>query len=120
MKIVKLGGQFSFYNPVMAIMKDKRSGELKDEVLNEKVLSAIGEFIVTREKALDVLEELVAFINQELESVATISIIARNEVDGSHAFLRTLKERCKAHGYSPYPNGKVNIGIAGLKEGYSP
>ncbi|MBN1818645.1 MAG: 4Fe-4S binding protein [Sedimentisphaerales bacterium] len=116
MKAVALGGDFASYNPVVALM-DKSTGALKEEVLNEKVLSAIAEFIVPREKVLDVLEKLTAFINAELESVATISVIARNDDDGGHSILHTLEAHGKLHGYAPYPNGKVNIGIAAMKGG---
>lgn len=116
MKVVSLGGDFASYNPVVALM-DKSTGALKEEVLNEKVLSAIAEFVVPREKALDVLEKLMAFINEELPSVATISAISKNDDDGGHSFLRKLQEHGKLHGYVPYPNGKVNIGIAALKGG---
>lgn len=116
MKVVALGGDFASYNPVVALM-DKSTGALQEEVLDEKVLSAIAEFVVPRDKALKVLEELVAFINAELESVATISVIAKNEGDGGHAFLRKLEAHGNVHGYVPYPNGKVNLGIAAFKGG---
>jgi hypothetical protein len=116
MKVVSLGGDFASYNPVVALM-DKSTGALKEEVLNEKVLSAIAEFIVPREKALDVLEKLLTFINAELESVATISVISRNDETGGHSFLRALEAHGKLYGYAVYPNGKVNIGIAALNGG---
>ncbi|HEY5496938.1 MAG TPA: 4Fe-4S binding protein [Syntrophales bacterium] len=119
-KIVALGGDFASYNPVIALMKDKSTGALKEEVLNEKVLSAIAEFIMPRQSALNVLAELIPFINTELkETVATISLIARNEDDGEHSFLRKLEAHGKNHGYIPYLNGKVNIGIAAVKGGNS-
>lgn len=119
-KIVALGGDFASYNPVIALMKDKSTGALKEEVLNEKVLSAIAEFIMPRQSALNVLAELIPFINTELkETVATISLIARNEDDGRHLFLHELEAHGKNHGYIPYPNGKVNIGIAAVKGGNS-
>jgi len=117
-KIVSLGGDFASYNPVVALM-DKSTGALKEEVLNEKVLSAIAEFIVPRDKALDVLVQLLAFINAELASVATVSVISRNDTDGGHSFLRALDAHGKLHGYVPYPNGKVNIGIA-VRKGEQP
>jgi NAD-dependent dihydropyrimidine dehydrogenase PreA subunit len=111
MKIVALGGAFASYNPVVALM-DKSTGALREEVLDEKVLSAIAEFIVPRNRALDVLEKLLQFITAELASVATVSVIARNDEDGGHSFLHALEAHGKLHGYAPYPNGKVNIGIA--------
>ncbi|HSR13910.1 MAG TPA: 4Fe-4S binding protein [Thermodesulfobacteriota bacterium] len=49
-KAFALGGTFSSYNPVIALMEDRKTGALKKEVLGEKVLSAIAEFIVPRER----------------------------------------------------------------------
>jgi hypothetical protein len=96
----------------MALMEDRQTGVLKKEVLGEKVLSAITEFIVPRQRALEVLRELIQFANRELETVATISLIARNDRDNPHAFLRELEGHGKVSKYIPYPNGKVNIGMA--------
>jgi Pyruvate/2-oxoacid:ferredoxin oxidoreductase delta subunit len=118
-KVIALGGLFAPHNPVLALMKDQSTGELKEEVLNEKVLSAIAEFIAPKQKALTVLAQLIPFINTELETVATISLIARNDNEGGHSFLRELEAHGKDNGYIPYPNGKVNIGIAAIKGGNS-
>jgi len=118
-KTVALGGHFAPHNPVLVLMKDQSTGELKEEVLNEKVLSAIAEFVVPKERALNVLAELIPFINKEIEAVATISVISKNDRDGGHTFLRELQAHGKANGYIPYPNGKVNIGIAAMKGGNS-
>jgi len=115
-KSVALGAHFASYNPVMALMEDQKTGALKKEVLGEKVLSAIAEFTVPREKALEVLGELIQFANRELETVATISLIARNDRENPHAFLRDLEVHGKKFGYVPYPNGKVNIGMAATGE----
>ena len=111
-KSVALGAHFSPYNPVIALMEDRNTGALKKEVLGEKVLSAIAEFMVPRERALDVLRELIRFVNQELETVATISLIARNDAKDPHSFLLELQSHGKIFHYAPYPNGKVNIGMA--------
>jgi len=111
-KSIALGGHFASYNPVMALMEDRNTGALKKEVLGEKVLSAIAEFTVPRQRALEVLGELIQFANRELETVATISLIARNNREDRHAFLRELEGHGKIFQYVPYPNGKVNIGMA--------
>lgn len=118
-KTVALGGHFAPHNPVLALMKDKSTGAFKEEVLNERVLSAIAEFVVPKEKALNVLAKLIPFINTEIEAVATISLIAKNDHDGGHSFLHELQAHGKVNGYIPYPNGKVNIGIAAIKGGKS-
>ncbi len=107
-KVTSMGVTFAEYNPVLALMKDRKTGELKPEVLNERVLSAIAEFAVPEDRALDLLDEIVDFIEDELETVATISMISRADDQGNIELLEKLRER----GYNPYPNGKVNIGMA--------
>jgi hypothetical protein len=111
-KVVSLGGQFADYNPVLALMDDRAVGSLQAEVLNEKVLSAIAEFMVPRDKAIGMLIELIPFLNKELDSVATVSLIARHDDNGRLAFRDELAECGRELGFTPYPNGKVNIGLA--------
>jgi NAD-dependent dihydropyrimidine dehydrogenase PreA subunit len=113
-KGIALRGNFSPYNPVLALMEDRKTGALKKEVLGEKVLSAIAEFTVPKEKAFDVLAELIHFANEELDTVVTISLIARNDRENPHLFLQELEAHGKKFNYVPYPNGKVNIGMAAI------
>jgi NAD-dependent dihydropyrimidine dehydrogenase PreA subunit len=113
-KAVSLGGTFADYNPVIALMADRKTGRLKTEVLREKVLSAIAEFMVPSQRALEVLAEMIRFLNVEIDTVATVSIISRHPDDGSHLFYELLKDHGHRFGYFPYPNGKVNIGMASI------
>ena len=114
-KIVAVGGTFSNYNPVVALMANHDTGELKSEVLQEKVLSAIAEFTVPTPNALAVLGEMIEFLNAEIDTVATVSIISRHQDDGSNTFHEQLIKHGHLYGYAPYPNGKVNIGMALIK-----
>jgi NAD-dependent dihydropyrimidine dehydrogenase PreA subunit len=111
-KVVALGGHFAEYNPVLALMSDRTSGALRQEVLEERVLSAIAEFMVPRQRALEVLGRLIPFINAEVDTVVTVSLISRSDPDSAHAFLDELRSRGEEMGFEPYPNGKVNIGMA--------
>lgn len=111
-KATELGGVFAEYNPVRALMADVRTGALKPEVLAEKALSAIAEFAAPTETALNVLAALVDFIDSELETVATVSLIVRHRADGSVPFVERLIRFGQRAGFTPYPNGKVNIGLA--------
>ena len=111
-KIVAIGGIFSDYNPVIALMANRDTGELKKEVLQEKVLSAIAEFTVSAQNALAALGDMIQFLNAGIDTVATVSIISRNQDDGNHTLYEQLIEHGHQYGYAPYPNGKVNIGMA--------
>jgi len=111
-KVVKkaksMGAEFSPDNPVYPLIADHKTGALKAEVLGEKVISAIAEFVLPEEKAIDAIEELKRFLNAELECVVTMSVISRADSEGNTTLLRRLQEA----GHDPYPNGKVNIGMA--------
>ncbi|MEW6184646.1 MAG: 4Fe-4S binding protein [Thermodesulfobacteriota bacterium] len=99
---------FAKDNPVMDLIVDQESGALRPEVLGEKVLSAIAEFIIDEGRAVEFITEMKDFLNRELESVATMSVISRADADGNCLFRDRLQEA----GHSFYPNGKVNIGLA--------
>ena len=107
-KVVSFGVTLAPDNPVYPLIADQSTGALRPEVLREKVLSAIVEFLVEEDRALDIIEEIQDFINRELETVATMSVIARADESGRPVFLGKLK----SIGQKPYPNGKVNIGMA--------
>jgi len=107
-KVTSLGGVFAPDNPVYPLISDRSSGALKPEVLREKVMSAIAEFLIPEEKAMGVVKELAAFLNAELDSVASMSVICRADERGDCRFLKQVKQA----GFAPYPNGKVNIGMA--------
>jgi NAD-dependent dihydropyrimidine dehydrogenase PreA subunit len=107
-KVTSMGAIFAKDNPVIPLITDPTTGSLRPEILGEKVLSAIVEFVADETKALDFIDELEHFLNAELDTVATMSVIARADEDGNSDFLQRLKE----NGQEPYPNGKVNIGMA--------
>jgi hypothetical protein len=107
-KVTSMGVTFAKDNPVIPLITDPSSGSLRPEILGEKVLSAIVEFVVDTTRALDFIEELQRYLDAELNTVATMSVIARADGDGNSDFL----ERLIKHGQQPYPNGKVNIGMA--------
>ncbi len=107
-KVTKEGVILAKDNPVTPLIADPATGSLKPEILNEKVLSAIAEFVVAEEKAIPLIKELKTFLNQELDTVATMSVIARANEEGKSDF----REKLNKAGIESYPNGKVNIGLA--------
>lgn len=107
-KVTSMGVQFAEDNPVVSLIADRATGALRPEILDEKVLSAIVECTVAEANVMDFVEEMKGFLNAELETVATMSFITRADEEGNADLLRRLKE----HGERPYPNGKVNIGMA--------
>jgi hypothetical protein len=115
-KVVKkaksLGAEFSPDNPVYPLIADHATGSLKPEVLGEKVISAIAEFVLPEERAIHAIAELKEFLNTELDCVVTMSVITRADGNGDTAFRTRLREA----GHETYPNGKANIGMAVQQE----
>jgi NAD-dependent dihydropyrimidine dehydrogenase PreA subunit len=101
-----LGVEFEPQNPTTSLMEDPRTGKYKEEILNEKVLSAILEFSVR----LDQLPQLFEIINQvatEIETVFSLDIATRVNPDGSVP----VEPAVKAAGLWMAPNGKTNVGL---------
>lgn len=107
-KVTAMGVEFSEDNPVVPLIADRKTGALKPEILGEKVISAIVEFMVSEEKAVEFIKEMSRFLNAELNAVATMSVISRADEKGVSGLIDTLKRNNIRY----YSNGKVNIGMA--------
>jgi dissimilatory sulfite reductase (desulfoviridin) alpha/beta subunit len=92
-------------NPVVDLIADPKTGALKPEILDEKIISCVIELIVPEAAAYDVMV-LVRELSIEVDSVFTVSIALRAGMQGESRFEELLA--------SVYhlPNGKVNIGAA--------
>ncbi len=80
--VAELGVAFEPKNPVTTLMVDRTTGRLRDDVLNEKVLSAIVEF----DADLEQVPAIVARLNEVAEEVTTVfsvGIISLVDKDGS-------------------------------------
>ena len=106
MAIAKLGVEFEPANPVMELMADPKTGKIREEVLNERVLSAILEFKVKVEKLREVLDTI-REVSMKIDTVFTLDLISRLNPDGSTPVLAIAKKA----GFSPRPNTKTNVGL---------
>jgi len=97
---------FEPYNPVTQLMEDTKTGKMREEILDEKVLSAIIEVKTRLEKIPDYLETLQA-IQEEVDAVFSIGVASKCLPDGSVPHEKWVKEA----GYTLSPNGKTNLGL---------
>ncbi len=104
--IAPCGISFEDDNPVTTLMTDKQKGMLKEDILDEKVLTAILEGIMPAEK-LDGFLEALDEVSREIETVMSVGLSSRVHEDGSLSFEQVLKAR----GNVASTNGKVNIGL---------
>jgi ferredoxin len=106
MALARLGACFESQNPVTHLMTDPQTGKMKEEVLGEKVLSAIIEMKVKQEKIPEtfrILEE----VQKEVDTVFSVGISSRCLPDGTAPH----EEWVRKLGYRLSPNGKTNLGL---------
>jgi len=105
-KLVPLGVHLEPNNPLTQLIANPHTGELKPEILNEKVLSTIVEAIIPVEKFQEVMA-VVREIADEVDTVFSFDVIGKVAPDGS---IPAAQEMRKA-GLTPSFNGKVNVGL---------
>ena len=106
MELAAFGVEFEPLNPVAALMADIKTGKFKEEVLQERVLSAIIEFKVETGRLKSVLAAIRG-IARQIDTVFSLDLISRVGADGD---IPTTAIAVEA-GYSPRPNTKTNIGL---------
>jgi ferredoxin len=106
MCLAKLKPQFESNNPVTQLMVDTASGKMKDEVLNEKVMSAILELKISQERIPEFLDAMKE-IQKDVDTVISMGIASRCLPDGTIPH----EEWVKRAGYTLSPNGKTNLGL---------
>jgi hypothetical protein len=87
-------------------MEDVKTGKLRDDVLDEKVLSAIIECTLPIAKIREGLKAL-SEVAKEVDTVFTVGCINMVEPDNSIPMEPILKDM----GIARYPNGKTNLGL---------
>ena len=118
MVIAGMGLPIEPKNPVTFLMTDVTTGKFREDVLNEKVLSAIVEF----DAELEQVPEIVARLNEvakEVDTVFSVDLITLVNRDGT---IPVEKFDLAILGRPLSINGKTNVGLARPKakslEGY--
>ena len=106
MAVAKLGVAFEKVNPTTSLMSDLETGKFKDDVLNEKVLSAILEFAIKPEQMPDLFDALKQ-VSGEIDAVFSLDVATRIAPDGSVPTDPYIQES----GLWLAPNGKTNVGL---------
>lgn len=105
--IARLGGvEFEKINPTTSLMSDPATGKFKEDILNEKVLSAILEFCIRPDQLQPMFDSLKQ-VAGEIESVFSLDIATRLNPDESVP----TAEAIDASGLWMARNGKTNVGL---------
>ena len=106
MEIAKLGMKFESHNPVTALMTNTETGVINEEVLDEKVLSAIIEFKIENSR-LQAALKAIRSLAYKVNTVFLVGLISRHSKEASIEIASIAKEV----GCSVRPNGKINVGL---------
>ncbi|MFW9899603.1 MAG: hypothetical protein ACFFDO_10140, partial [Candidatus Thorarchaeota archaeon] len=104
-KLSQIGVEYEKMSPVTAILADDRVN-IKDDIKDERVLSAIIEFKIPKNKINQVLK-IIKEVEKEIDTVFTVGIVSRVMKDGSIPVIDKLENQ----GFKVSPNAKINIGL---------
>ena len=96
---------FEKKNPVFSLMSDPATGTIREDILNEKVLSAILELKTPLEHVPQILQ-VVEEVAPTLETIVSIGVSTRCDAQGGNL----LESLLKSEGYVVY-RGKTNLGL---------
>ncbi len=106
MALARVGLHFEECSPLTAALKDKRTGEIFDEVRNERLLSIIVEGTVPENDFPKVIAAL-RQVEKEIDTVFSLGVISRVNATGRAPFL----SRLDSIGLTQPIRGKVNVGL---------
>jgi len=106
MAVAKENVEFEKQNPITSMMSDPKTGMFKEELLDERVLSAILEFSVPIEKTETMLRRI-QDAAKDIHSVFSLDICSKVAADGFIPHVKILEKM----GLWCSPNGKVNVGL---------
>ena len=106
MALARVGLQFEEASPLTAVLKDKRTGEIVDEVREERLLSIIVEGTIPEEDFAKVIAALQK-VEKEIDTVFSLGVISRADANGRAPFL----DQVERLGLTPPIRGKVNVGL---------
>jgi ferredoxin len=100
------GVAFEKKNPITSLMTDPVAGTLREDVLGEKVLSAIVEIKVPVERTEEIIR-LVWDVEKQLDTVVALGVGARCDESGEDTVIAPILERL---GYN-LERAKTNTGV---------
>jgi ferredoxin len=104
--LAREGVAFEKRNPVTSLMSDVATGTICEDIMNEKVLSAILEIRVPVERTEEIIR-LVHDVEKRLDTVVSLGVGTRCDPDGEERTVAPILERL---GYK-LERAKTNMGL---------
>lgn len=115
MALARLGVHFEKKNPVTTLMTDTATGRIREDILDEKVLSAILEIKTTVERTEEIIRA-VWEVEKQIDTVVTIGVGTRCDENGEEHVVAPILEKL---GYKLH-RAKTNIGLGKIVNEPSP
>jgi ferredoxin len=93
-------------NPITHLMTDESTGTLKEDLLNEKIMSAIVEIKTPLSEVKNVLDTI-KVVSKRIDTVIAIGVSTRCDEEGEDPLLASLLHEL---GY-PFERSKTNMGL---------
>jgi hypothetical protein len=103
--LANMGIEFEPRNPVTSLMTDTTTGDIRPDILNEKILSAIVEFKTSLANAPAILRKVREVANA-LDTVVAVGAAARCDEHGENQ----LEAMLRTEGFA-FQRGKTNLGL---------
>lgn len=104
--LAKIGVAFEPNNPVTSLMSDTKTGDIREDILDEKVMSAIIELKVGVERTEEVIRT-VWEVEKQLDTIVAIGVGTRCAEDGTETVVAPVLAKL---GYDPR-RAKTNFGL---------
>ena len=96
---------FEKRNPVTSLMTNTSTGDIREDILNEKILSAIVEFKTPLANVPPILRKIKE-VAKQLTTVVAVGVSARCDAQGENS----LEEMLRQEGFE-FNRGKTNLGL---------
>ena len=106
---------FEKKNPVTSLMSDVATGTIREDILDEKVLSAIVEIKVPVERAEEIVR-LVWAVEKQIQTVVALGVGVRCDQEGEENVVAPILEKL---GYK-LERAKTNIGLGRITNPATP
>jgi ferredoxin len=103
--LAEIGVEFEPNNPVTSLMRDRSRGLIREDILDEKILSAIVEIKTPLGEAPRILKKI-ENLRREIDTVISIGVSTRCDAHGDDPLGAMLARE----GYAAY-RGKTNLGL---------
>lgn len=103
------GAEFEECNPITSFIVNKQTGDIDPEILDERVISGIIEFVIPIDRLRENVEAIIAAADK-VNTVFSLDVVCINNDDGSNDAMQILNKA----GIWYRPNCKNNVGLGHL------